>query len=122
MARSGLARAVDDLRVFRQFHSFRLIKPRTMWRVRGAASNTIGNANNQAVSHEPVQSPTKPRPGPATFNVDIPDTTKDIKPERMNPNKTGANLSGIIELSPSALQWTFEGAFRRRSDQTFLPS
>jgi hypothetical protein len=63
-----------------------------MWSVRGAASNTIGNANNQAVSHEPVQSPTKPRPGPATFNVDIPDTTKDIKPESLKVPPTNERL------------------------------
>jgi len=38
---------------------------------------------------------------PDTRNVDIPDTTRDIKPYRMKPNKVGANRAGSHMECPS---------------------
>ena len=69
----------------------------------GATISTAGKATAQLGSHDPIQAATNPSLSPITRRVEMPETMKDINPDRINPNNTGANRAGIMAFAISGL-------------------
>jgi len=64
--------------------------------VRSARQTSVtGKANAQAVSQAPIHSCMKVGTRPTARNVEMPETMKDISPERIRPNSIGAYFLGI---------------------------
>ena len=61
-----------------------------MRRVSGATTSTTGNAISQAVSQAPIHRGSSSAPGPAARSVEMAETSSDMRPERMKPNRAGA--------------------------------
>jgi len=72
----------------------------TMRRVIGATSSTSGRAISHAMSQAPIQTFSRSAPGPDARMVEMPNTTRDISPDRMRPNKAGAKRAGSITTPP----------------------
>ena len=56
----------------------------------GACSSTAGKANSQAGHQAPNQADAKPGPKPCARQLATPETSRDIRPERIKPNSGAA--------------------------------
>lgn len=59
-------------------------------------SNTTGKANNQAVSHVLIHKLPKLGVRPVARKVDIPETMRDMSPDRIRANNIGLYFLAII--------------------------
>jgi hypothetical protein len=62
----------------------------------GAIIKTIGNAMSHDGSQAPTQWLKNPSTSPVLWKLEMPDTSKDIRDERMKPNRIGPNREGIM--------------------------
>lgn len=67
-----------------------------MRRVIGATTNTVGKATIQLNTHDVIHGAINGLPASSTRTVAINETIQDIRPDRIKPNRTGANRAGII--------------------------
>lgn len=72
----------------------------------GATTNTVGKATAHEKDQFCIHAAMKPASKPVRRKVEMPDTTKDIMPDRSRP-KTIGTILGLSLTQPQSCDWRF---------------